>query len=153
MNLEQLEINLTKQGFKVSKYLTPEDGTGFALSHPALSDKVEIVVLYDGERYEIFRSTPTEKGGIHRTSYVSVVYGYEVPKYVMYHLKSHIFMACKKLWTDISQQLTIDQYRETMNGGDTSFKSIALRAMKISNSKTVHSLCSDLIQTYECLEF
>jgi hypothetical protein len=152
MNLKQLEINLTKQGFKVTRYLISEGGTGFALSHPALSDKAEIIVLYDGERYEIFRSTPTEKGGIHRTSYVNVVYGYEVSRYVRYHLKSHIFTACKGLWTDISQKLTFDQYRETMNGGDTSFKSLALRAMNISSSRTVHSLCSDLIQACECLE-
>ncbi len=55
---------------------------------------------------------------------------------------------CASLWNAICDELTLSQYEKTM-GGDMSYKAKAKRAMEVSRSKTVHSLCLDLIQAYE----
>jgi hypothetical protein len=149
MNLEQLEINLTNYGFKVSKYLTPEEG--FALSHPALSsdlsDKAEIIVMREGDKYKIFFSTAVIQHSL--LSPIREIDGHEVIEQVIHRLKIHVYAVfIKELWAAIVERLTLAQYEKIM-GGDRSYKASALRVMKVSKSKKIHSLCTDLIQAYD----
>jgi hypothetical protein len=147
MNLEQLESNLTNHGFKVSKYLAPAGG--LTLSHPALSGLVEIIVMREGDKYKVFLSTPVEQQGLNPLSPIREVDGHEVIEQVTHRLKLHVHANFKQLWTAIVERLNLAQYKRVI-GGDNSYKSFALRVMKVSKSKTVHSLCTDLIQAYDC---
>jgi hypothetical protein len=146
MNLKQLEQDLINHGFKVTKYLTPEEG--FALSHPSLSDIAEIVVMREGDKYKVFLSTPVEQHGLNPLASIREVDGHEVVEQVIRRLEIHVHATFKELWAAIVERLNLAQYKRVM-GGDRSYKAFALRVMKVSRSKTVHSLCTDLIQAHD----
>jgi hypothetical protein len=143
MNLKRLEQDLINHGFKVTKYLISEEG--FALSHPSLSDIAEIIVMPEGNKYKVFLST-LDKTPL---SPIREVDGHEVIEQVTHRLKLHVHANFKQLWTAIVERLNLAQYKRVI-GGDNSYKAFALRVMKVSKSKTVHSLCTDLIQAYDC---
>jgi hypothetical protein len=64
MNLIQLERTLTSLGFKVTKYLAPEEGIGFAATRPNYPVEQDVVVMKSGDGYKVFLSTPVKKNGI-----------------------------------------------------------------------------------------
>jgi hypothetical protein len=64
MNLIQLERTLVSLGFKVTKYLTPEEGIGFAATLPNHPVEQDVVVMKNGDGYKVFLSTPVKKNGI-----------------------------------------------------------------------------------------
>jgi hypothetical protein len=52
------------------------------------------------------------------------------------------------LWGQVCDELTLSQYEKTM-GGDMSYKAKAEKALKVSRSETVRSLCIEMIQIYD----
>lgn len=63
-------------------------------------------------------------------------------------MKNSIHNHLKSIWQDITDELSLYQYR-TLMGGDMSFRSKAERALKVSKSKTVQKLCYELISVYD----
>jgi hypothetical protein len=75
MTIIQIERELKSLGYKLTRYLTPEEGMGFAVTKPGeLRDKDIVIVKAGKEDYKIFLSTPVKTTGVNPISPVDVVY-------------------------------------------------------------------------------
>jgi hypothetical protein len=155
MDLIKLERALSRHGFMVSRYLAPAGG--LTLSHPALSGVVDVAITQLGDnKYRVSISAPMKKKATSLIAPIREVEGegedegaHEmIVEQIVYLLKKHIQTIWKGLWAEITEQLNSAQYEKIM-GGDRSYKASALRVMKVSKSKKIHSLCTDLIQAYD----
>jgi hypothetical protein len=73
MTLIQLERILTGAGFKVTKYLSPEEGRGFAATLPSYPIEQDVVITKNEDRFNIILSTPLKKTGINPISSIQTV--------------------------------------------------------------------------------
>jgi hypothetical protein len=115
IQLVQLERILIDQGFKVSKYLTPGECKGFALSHPALSGKAEMVILQEGNKYKVFLSTLVTQHGLNPLSPVNETNFQGVIELALCLTKDREQTKCKKLLAEITKKLNSFSYEKLMS--------------------------------------